>query len=276
MPLIEVDGCALNVAVDGEERRPALMLSNSLGCTLEMWQPQMEALGRRFRVIRYDRRGHGSSAAPDGPYSVERLARDALGILDHLGIRRTHWCGISLGGVVGQWLAVDAPDRLDRLILANTTCHFPDPTNWLNRMRAVEAAGLESIADTVLTGWLTAGFRQQQPEATSNLRRMLVSTAPAAYVACCSTLSTLDQRDLLSQIRSPTLVIAGKHDKSTPLEAALFIKERVRDAVLEVVDAAHISNVEQATKFTSAVVGFLSEQPPGPTAAASMSAARSA
>jgi 3-oxoadipate enol-lactonase len=257
MPLIDADGCLLNVSVEGRESGPTLMLSNSLGCTLRMWEPQMPALTKVFRVIRYDRRGHGKSGVPPGPYSIERLGRDVLAILDDLNIQKTHWCGLSMGGMVGQWLGAHAPERLDRLILANTTCHYPDPTPMQNRIKAVSDGGLAAIADTVIAAWLTEDFRERQPQVTASLKAMLLATPVAGYIACCETLSTLDQRDLLPKISARTLVLAGRHDKSTPVDGAEFIRSRIPGASMTLLDAAHISNIEQPHAFTDAVVGFL-------------------
>ena len=150
MPMIDADGCLLNVSVEGRDGGPTLMLSNSLGCTLQMWEPQMKALTQVFRVIRYDRRGHGKSSVPPGPYSMERFGRDVLAILDDLNIEKVHWCGLSMGGMVGQWLGANAPERFGKIILANTACHYPDPTNWLNRIKAVKEGGIAAVADTVI------------------------------------------------------------------------------------------------------------------------------
>lgn len=257
MPLIDVDGCAINVQVDGRKDAPALMLSNSMGCSLEMWQPQMATFAERFRVIRYDRRGHGQSAPSDAGYSVERFGKDAVAILDHLGVDKAHWCGISLGGIVGQWMAAMAPKRIDRLVLSNTTSYVADPTNWLNRIKVVQESGLASIADAVLAGWLTEGYRGSHPEVVASLRQMLVSTDPTAYAGCCATLSKLDQRALLSRIVCQTLIIAGEHDKSTPIPAAELLKSKIPHARMETIEAAHISNVEAADKFTQLVLSFL-------------------
>src|SRR3954452_545811 len=261
MPMIDAgDGCLLNVAVDGRENGPTLMLSNSLGCTLQMWEPQMAALTKQFRVIRYDRRGHGKSSVPPGPYSMERFGRDVLAILDELDIEKTHWCGLSMGGMVGQWLGAHAPNRLGKIILANTRCYYPDPTNWHNRIKAVKAGGLVAVADTVIAGWLTADFREREPRITENLKSMLLATPVEGYLACCEALSTLDQRDLLPRIKSPTLVIAGRHDMATPLAAGEFIRSQIPGASLTILDAAHISNVEQPHAFTDAVIGFLTQR----------------
>src|SRR6187401_119028 len=138
MPMIDADGCLLNVSVEGRDGGPTLMLSNSLGSTMQMWEPQMKALTQLFRVIRYDRRGHGKSSVPPGPYSMERFGRDVLAILDDLNIEKVNWCGLSMGGMVGQWLGANAPERLGKIILSNTACHYPDPTNWHNRIKAVQ------------------------------------------------------------------------------------------------------------------------------------------
>jgi len=151
MPMIDADGCLLNVSVEGRDGGPTLMLSNSLGTTMAMWEPQMKALTQLFRVIRYDRRGHGKSGV-QGPYSLERFGKDVLAILDDLNIEKTHWCGLSMGGMVGQWLGANAPERFGKLVLANTTCYFPDPTNWLNRIKTVKEGGMEAVTRVKVLG----------------------------------------------------------------------------------------------------------------------------
>jgi 3-oxoadipate enol-lactonase len=259
MPMIDADGCILNVSVEGRDGGPTLMLSNSLGSNLQMWDPQMRALTQVFRVIRYDGRGHGKSSVPPGPYSMERFGRDVLAILDDLNIARTHWCGLSMGGMVGQWLGANAPDRFGKIILANTTCYFPDPTGWHGRIKAIREGGMASLADSVIAVWLTADFREREPQITANLKAMLMASPVEGYLACCEVLSTLDQRELLPKIKSPTLVIAGRHDKSTPAAAGEFIHSQIPGASLTMLDAAHISNVEQSHAFTDAVVGFLTQ-----------------
>ena len=260
MPMIDAgDGCLLNVSVEGRDDGPTLMLSNSLGCTMQMWQPQMAALAQQFRVIRYDRRGHGKSNAPPGPYSMQRFGKDALAILDDLKIEKSHWCGLSMGGMVGQWLGANAPERFDRIVLCNTSCYYPDPTNWLNRIKAVKEGGIAAVADAVIAGWLTAGFREREPRIAAAMKAMLLATPVEGYLACCQALSTLDQRALLPKIESPTLVIAGSHDMATPLAAGEFIRDNIPGATLTVLKAAHISNVEQSSVFTEAVIGFLTQ-----------------
>jgi len=260
MPMIDADGCLLNVSVEGRDGGPTLMLSNSLGTNLNMWEPQMKAFTQEFRVIRYDRRGHGKSGVPPGPYSMERFGRDVLAILDDLNIEKVHWCGLSMGGMVGQWLGANAPERMGKIILSNTSCYYPDPTNWLNRIKGVKEGGVAGVADTVIAAWLTADFREREPQITQNLKTMMMATPAAGYIACCEALSTLDQRALLPKIKSPTLVIAGRHDMSTPVAAGEFIRSHIPGASMTILDAAHISNVEQPHAFTDAVVGFLTQR----------------
>ena len=260
MPMIDADGCLLNVSVEGRDGGPTVMLSNSLGTTMQMWEPQMRALTQLFRVIRYDRRGHGKSNVPPGPYSIARFGRDVIAILDDLNIDKVHWCGLSMGGMVGQWLGANAPERLGKIVLANTTCHYPDPTNWHNRIKAVKEGGIATVADTIIAGWLTADFREREPQIAERLKAMLCATPVEGYLASCEALSTLDLRELLPTIKSPTLVIAGRHDMSTPIAAGELIRSNIPGASLTILDAAHLSNIEQPHAFTDAVVGFLTQR----------------
>ena len=220
----------------------------------------MAAFTKLFRVVRYDRRGHGKSGVPPGPYAMERFGRDVLAILDDLNIEKVHWCGLSMGGMVGQWLGANAPQRIDRLILANTSCYYPDPTNWSNRIKAVTEGGIASVADAVIAGWLTADFRERSPQIAQRMKDMLIASPVQGYIACCEALRTLDQRDLLPKIKARTLVIAGRKDMATPVEAGEYIRAHIPGASMTLLDAAHISNVEQAHDFTEAVVGFLTQR----------------
>lgn len=259
MPMIDADSCLLNVTVDGRDSGPTLMLSNSLGATMQMWEPQMAALTKLFRVIRYDRRGHGKSGTPPGPYSMDRFGKDVIAILDDLNIEKVHWCGLSMGGMVGQWLGANAPQRIEKLILANTTCYYPDPTNWNNRIKSIRESGLAAVADGVIAAWLTADFREREPQITARMKAMLLASPVQGYIACCEALRTLDQRALLPRIKAKTLVIAGRHDNSTTVEAAEFIRSHIPGASMTILDAAHISNVERSHEFTEAVAGFLTQ-----------------
>ena len=260
MPMIDADGCLLNVSVEGRDGGPTLMMSNSLGTTLQLWEPQMAALTKFFRVIRYDRRGHGKSGAPPGPYSIADFGKDALAILDDLNIARTHWCGLSIGGAVGQWLAANAPERIDRLVLANTICHVADPAPWQARIKTVTEKGLETIADTIIAGWFTEEFREREPQTVSRIRAMLTSTPDAGYAACCAALADLDLRDALPRIKAQTLVIAGRYDMSAPLQMAATIRAGIPGANLTILEAAHISNIEASYGFNEALTGFLTQR----------------
>ena len=191
---------------------------------------------------------------------MERFFRDVLAILDDLNIEKVHWCGLSMGGMVGQWLGANAPKRLDRIILSNTSCYYPDPTNWHNRIRAVKEGGIAAVADTVIAGWLTADFREREPQVSARMKAMLTASPVQGYLACCEALSTLDQRGLLPKIKNPTLVIAGRHDMATPVAAGEFIRSQIPGASLTILDAAHISNVEQPHAFTETVIGFLTQR----------------
>jgi 3-oxoadipate enol-lactonase len=257
MPIIEVDGCGLNVEVEGPADAPVLMLSNSLGTDLHMWDPQVMPFTERFRLVRYDRRGHGKSAVPPGPYSMERLGRDVLGILDRLGIATADWCGLSMGGMVGQWLGANAPTRVRRLVLANTMCHFPMKELWNERIGLIRQGGMAAIADATMTRWFTAPFIAREPDAIARMKAMVLSTPPDGYIGNCEAIRDMDHRDLVTRIKAPTLLIAGRHDVATPLDGAEFIRARIPGAALAVLDAGHISNVEQASEFTAKVLEFL-------------------
>jgi len=260
MPTIEADGCPIHVEIDGPEQAPVLMLSNSLGTTLQMWDDQVRPFTQSFRLVRYDRRGHGQSGAPAGPYTMERLGRDALAVMDGLGLERVHWCGLSMGGMVGMWLGANAADRINKLILSNTATYYADKSPWNERIAAVRASGLAAIADRVINLWLTADFRERAPAATARLKAMLLATPVAGYIACCEAVRDMDHREIIRSITAPTLVIAGRHDQATTVEAADFIRQRIPGAALTLLDAAHISNVEQPHDFAETVLGFLTQR----------------
>jgi 3-oxoadipate enol-lactonase len=261
MPLIDADGCPLWVEVEGPQRAPVLMLSNSLGTNLHMWDAQAASFAQRFRLVRYDRRGHGKSGVPPGPYTMERLGRDALAIADGLGLAKFDWCGLSMGGMEGMWLAASAPDRIERLILSNTSCYYPDQSFWNERITAIRASGgLASLAERIMGLWFSPEFRARAPKTVAPLQAMLAATRVEGYIACCEAIRDMDHRDLLPRITAPTLVIAGRQDQATPVTAAQFIHSRIAGAALTILDAAHISNVEQPTVYADAVLGFLARR----------------
>jgi 3-oxoadipate enol-lactonase len=257
MPVIDADGCPLWVEVAGPEQAPARVLSNSLGTNLHMWDAQVATFAQRLRVVRYDRRGHGRSGAPAGPYTMERLGRDALAIADGLGLATFDWCGLSMGGMEGMWLGAHAPARIRRLVLANTACHFPDRRLWDEGIAAIRANGLEALSDRILGLWFSADFRARAPALVAPMAAMLAATPAQGYVACCEAIRDMDHRDLLTRIGAPTLIIAGRRDQATPLAAAQLIHNRIAGSRLAILETAHMSNVEEPLAFADAVLGFL-------------------
>jgi len=233
------------------------MLSNSLGTDLHMWDEQVAPFTRHFRLVRYDRRGHGKSGVPKGPYSMERFGRDVLAVLDGLGVAKTNWCGLSIGGMVGQWLGANAPNRIDKLILSNTASYFPDKAIWEGRLKLVRDKGLAGIVDATMERWFTKGFHDRAPQAIAKMRDMFVATKVEGYCGCGEAIRDMDLRPLLAKISAPTLVIAGRHDPATPLEGNEFIQAHIPGASIAVLEAAHIANIEQPQAYADTVLGFL-------------------
>jgi 3-oxoadipate enol-lactonase len=241
----------------GPDDAAPLVLSNSLGSTTAMWEPQVTALAERLRVVRYDHRGHGGSPVPPAPYELADLGADAVRLLDRLGLERVHWCGLSLGGMVGMWMAINAPERIERLVLTNTSSYFPDKTAWNDRLKLVREKGVPAFAAPNMERWFTKGFRERAPDRVAWLQEMFAKTPLEGYIACGEAVRDMDQRDLLPKIKAPTLVVAGKHDPATPPEANEYIKNHIPGAQFATLDAAHISNVEQPEAYAKTVLGFL-------------------
>ena len=254
---VEVDGASIHCRFDGTARAPVLVLSNSLGTDLAMWDPQIATLARTFRVLRYDTRGHGKSAATPGPYAIERLGRDVIGLLDGLKIERAHFCGLSLGGITGMWLGIHAPGRLQRLVLANTAARIGPPDNWNARIEKVRAGGMGAISQAVVELWFTPAFIAINPERIAMMRQMMERTPAKGYTACCAAVRDMDQRDAIAAIGAPTLVIAGTHDVATPATDGRFLADHIKGAAYAELDAAHLSNIEAAPAFTAALLAFL-------------------
>ncbi len=259
MPYVELADVRLHYRFDGAADAPVVMLSNSLGTNLAMWDAQLPALAAHYRVLRYDSRGHGHSAVTHGPYTIEQLARDALGLLDHLGLQRIRFCGLSMGGMVGQWLGANAAQRLSRIVLCNTAAQIGTPDIWNARIDAVNKGGMAAIVDGVLARWYTAPFIASAPDAIGATREMLLTTPAAGYVASCAAVRDMDQRDSTSRIAVPTLVIAGTHDLVTSPADARFLADHIVDAHYVELPAAHLSNIEAPSAFTSALIEFLAD-----------------
>ncbi len=260
MPVIDADGCPIHVEIEGPEHAPVLMLSNSLGTTLHMWDDQIKPFAQVFRLVRFDRRGHGGSGVPKGPYTMERLGRDVLAVLDGLSLKTVNWCGLSMGGMDGVWLAANAPERLERMVVANTSTYFPDKNGWNDRLKLVREKGVPAFAEPNMERWFTKSFREQSPQVVARIHDMFAATPLEGYLGCGAAVRDMDHRALLAKIRTPTLVIAGRHDMATPLAANEFIRDNIANAELAVLDAAHLSNVEQASAFNDAALGFLTRR----------------
>lgn len=257
MPIETIRGEPFNIRFDGPEDAPVLLLSNSLGTNLSMWDPQIPEWSKQFRVLRYDSRGHGLSTAPDRPYSIAELGGDALAILDHFGIERAHWCGLSKGGMVGQWVATHARKRFDRIVLANTAARMGPPDLWNARIANVRANGMAGLVQPTLERWFSKGFRETDEATVARVSEMLATTPPLGYAACCGAIRDMDQREAIRSVTNPVLVIVGKVDPATPPAAGRQIAEAIHDAALVELDAAHLSNLEQPEAFTTAVLDFL-------------------
>jgi 3-oxoadipate enol-lactonase len=236
-----------------------VVLASSLGTARRMWDPQLGPLGERYRVITYEMRGHGDTAAPQGPYSIADLARDVLAHLDRLAIRRVHFCGLSIGGMIGQWLAAHAPERIERLVLLCTSAHAPPPASWHERARVVRAAGSTApIADAVVSRWLTPGFAAAHPKLRDRLRAMLLACDPEGYASCCEAIATMDLRAGLGEIRAPTLVVGATDDLALPVAAHTDPLARcIPRARRVVVPGAHMASVESAELVNDLILDHL-------------------
>jgi 3-oxoadipate enol-lactonase len=256
MPFVDVAELKTHYALSGE-KAPVLMFSNSLGTDFSMWDAQLEELHRRFHILRYDTRGHGKSSATPGDYTIEQLGRDVLGLLDSLRIDRVDFCGLSMGGGIGMWLGIHAPNRLHRLILCNTAAHIGTEEAWNARIATVRKDGMKSVAAAVAERWFTPEFRASSAEQVMRVQKMLENSPPAGYAACCAAVRDMDQRDEIGRIKIPTLVIYGARDPAIPVADAHFLAERITGAEAIELPAAHLSNVEKAGAFTEAVSNFL-------------------
>jgi 3-oxoadipate enol-lactonase/4-carboxymuconolactone decarboxylase len=225
-----------------------------------MWQPQAEALSHAFRVIRYDQRGHGASEVPSGPYSIERLGLDVLALADHLDLERFSFCGISMGGLIGQWLAIHAGARLEHLVLAATAAHIPPREAWEQRIATVTGKGLAGIADVAIERFFSENFRRTASATVAEFRRTLLATSSQGYVACCEAVRDADFRQEVAGLAVPTLVMSGATDPATPPEFGAFLADAIEGARLVILEGAHIINVEQPDAFNRELLGFLGQE----------------
>ena len=246
---------------EGSEEAPVLVMANSLGTTLRMWDEGAPALRERFRLLRYDHRGHGGSPVPPGLYTIEDLGRDALALLDGLGIERFSWCGLSIGGMVGMWLASEVPERVEGLVLCCTSALLGPRELWDERIRVARKEGMDALVDSVVVRWFTPEFFSAHPETVEKAAAMLRGTDPEGYAGCCAAIRDMDLRDRLGQIRAPTLVISAADDPATPPEHGELIRDSIPGAGFEVIPgASHLANIEQPEAVTRAILDHLARQ----------------
>jgi 3-oxoadipate enol-lactonase len=249
--------CRIAWEAIGPDEAPALLLINSIGSTRELWDRQVAALTPRFRLIRYDARGHGQSSVPAGEYSIDELGRDAIAVLDAAGVGSAGVCGISLGGLTAMWLAVHEPGRVTRLVLANTSARIGTLQSWTDRIALVRARGMAAVAEMALPLWFSPAFRDREPGTVDRFRRMIEGCATTGYLGCCGALRDADLREAIAAIRCPVLAVAGRSDVPTPVDALAFIHARIPGSRMVTLEAAHLSNVEQAEAFNDLALGFL-------------------
>lgn len=251
----------LHHLLEGPEEAPVLVMANSLGTTLRMWDEGAPALRERFRLLRYDHRGHGGSPVPPGLYTIEDLGRDALALLDRLGIERFSWCGLSIGGMVGMWLASEAPERVEGLVLCCTSALLGPRELWDERIRVARTEGMDALVDSVVVRWFTPEFFSVHPETVEKAAAMLRGTDPEGYAGCCAAIRDMDLRDRLGQIRAPTLVISAAEDPATPPEHGELIRDSIPGASFEVIPgASHLANIEQPEAVTRAILDHLARR----------------
>lgn len=258
--LIETNGIQTNYELSGRADAPVVVLSHSLGSSLEMWNPQIELLSKHFRVLRYDTRGHGGSDVPPEGYSLEDMAQDAIGLLDALKIDSVYWVGLSMGGMIGQALALNHAERIDRLALCDTAAVIPDEAQpiWQERIDAAKQDGLQALVEGTLERWFTQAYYENNPPEVQHIRKLFLATPLEGYLGCSEAIRKLNYLDQLSEINIPTLIIVGEEDFGTPVEASEAMHARIANSKLVILpSAAHLSNIQQDGRFNEALLGFL-------------------
>ncbi len=257
MPFVDLGVARSHYNLQGKPGAPVLVLSNSLGTNYSMWDPQLAEFKKHFHVLRYDTRGHGQSSVTPGPYSIEQLANDVIALLDAVGLDRVHFCGLSMGGMIGMWLAAHAPDRFKKIVLCNTAAKIGNAETWNVRIEAVQKDGMKPIAAAVVERWFSPAFRRNAPAIIAATQKMLEDANPEGYAACCAAVRDFDYREKLGSIHTPTLVISGTHDPATPPSDGHFLEAHIPGARYAELNAAHLSNIEDHDRFTQVVSAFL-------------------
>src|SRR5262245_55864902 len=246
---------ALHHRVDGPDGAPVVVLGNSIGTTTAMWDPQVPALARRYRVVRYDHRGHGGSPVPPGPYALDDLGGDVLALLDRLGLDRVAYCGLSLGGMVGMWLGINAPERLSSLVLCCTSAYLGPPDRWLERIDLVRREGTQALVGAMTPRWFSASTLAASPPFVEELVAGLADSPDEGYAGCSAAIAGMDLRGEIHAITAPTLIICGAEDPATPLAMAVEMHERIAHSELVVLpDSGHLATVEQPDRATAAIL----------------------
>jgi 3-oxoadipate enol-lactonase len=258
MPDVEIDGARLWYTIDGRDDAPAVLLIHSLGTSHALWDAQLPTLVDRFRLIRYDARGHGKSSAPPGEFTIEQLGRDALAVLDAAGVQTATICGVSIGGLTSIWLGQNAHDRVSRLVLANTAARIGTSDVWSERMQFVRESGIEIAAEQAIPRWFTDAFREEHPDIVARFLAIARSCPLDSYIAACAALRDADLRRDLHRVTVPTLVVAGSKDESTTVADGAYLRDNIPEARMEVLNASHLSNVERSAEFSALLDEFLS------------------
>jgi 3-oxoadipate enol-lactonase len=257
---ITANGISVNYTLDGPASAPVVTLSHSLAADLTMWDPQMTALTAKYRVLRYDTRGHGGTDAPSADYTLAQLAEDAKALLGALGIARTHWIGLSMGGMIGQTLALSSPGLFQSLGLCDTSSRIPAEARpvWQERIKTARAQGMDSLVEPTIGRWFTAPFVAAHKDVVDPVRTRIRTTSPQGYAGCCAAISQLDLTDRISAIKVPTLIVVGEEDQGTPVAASRAIQAQIAGSQLEIIkSASHLSNLEQPEEFTRIITAFL-------------------
>jgi len=257
MAFAELHGLRMRYEIEGPASAPVLVFSHPLGTDLTMWDGQAADFSKTFRVLRYDKRGHGGSSSPDGPYTIEQMGRDAVALLDCLELGKVNYCGLSIGGQTGMWLGVNAPERLNKLVLSNTAAKIGNADGWNARMEAVRNDGVRSVSKVVLDRWFTPEFHAAAPAEVEKIRLVFERSNKEGYLACCAAVKDFDFRETVGGVRVPTLVIAGIHDPATTPVDTKFVADRISGSRFVELNASHLSNIEAREMYSTAVAEFL-------------------